>query len=91
MKHGYILKNVELIAICVSQKLALYTVVGQRSFASHAARLLNALPENLKGLGTATFKRAVRGSFLSARCDLMWTYVHVCDYTCVCVCVKTVR
>ena len=40
------------------------TAAGQRSFASYAAKLLNALPEDLMGLGTAAFKRAVRRFYL---------------------------
>ena len=40
------------------------TAAGQRSFASHAAKLPNALPEDLRGLGTAAFKRVVRRFYL---------------------------
>ena len=40
------------------------TAAGQRSFASHAAKLLTVLPEDLMGLGTAAFKREVKRSFL---------------------------
>ena len=40
------------------------TAAGQRSFANHAAKLLNALPEDLRGVGTAAFKREVKRFYL---------------------------
>ena len=40
------------------------TAAGQRSFAYRAATLLNALPEEMRGLGMTVFKRAVKQYFL---------------------------
>ena len=40
------------------------TAAGQRSFAYRAASLLNALPEEMRGLEMPAFKRAVRRFFI---------------------------
>ena len=40
------------------------TAAGQRSFAYHATSLLNALPDDMRELESAAFKRAVRRLYL---------------------------